>query len=182
VGFPQRRYIVWEIVLLQHTATQCNPQARVLLSASRFHGRSSCCNTPQNTATHCNTLQQIARHCIVATYCNTLQHRDAGSPQRRYILWDIVLLQHTATHCNTLQHTATHRNILQHSATRRRGFPSAPLYFMGDRPTATHCNVLQNAATHRNTPQHAVKYCNTMQHTDAGSPQRRHISWEIVLL
>ena len=28
-----------------------------------------------------------------------------------------VILQQTATHCNTLQHTATHCNTLQHTAT-----------------------------------------------------------------
>jgi len=29
----------------------------------------------------------------------------------------LLILQHTATHCNTLQHTATHCNTLQHTAT-----------------------------------------------------------------
>ena len=28
------------------------------------------------------------------------------------------MLQHVATHCNTLQHTATHCNTLQHTAAR----------------------------------------------------------------
>ena len=40
-----------------------------------------------------------------ATLCNTLQHTHCNT------------LQHTATHCNTLQHTATHCNTLQHTAT-----------------------------------------------------------------
>ena len=39
-----------------------------------------------------------------ATHCNTLQHT-------------AITLQHTATHCNTLQHTATHCNTLQLTAT-----------------------------------------------------------------
>jgi len=76
---------------------------------------------------HCNTL--FIRHWIIwrfwiashitreilrgATHCNisynTLQH----------------ILQHTATHCNTVKHTATHYNTLQHTAT----YP------------ATHCNT-----------------------------------------
>ena len=43
-----------------------------------------------------------------------------------------VLVQQTATHCNTLLHTATHCNTLQH--------------------TATHCNTLQHTATHYYTP------------------------------
>ena len=37
-----------------------------------------------------------------------------------------IVLQHTATHCNTLQHTATHCNTL-----------------------ATHCNTLRHTATHQ---------------------------------
>jgi len=66
-------------------------------------------------------------------------------------------LQHTATHCNTLQHTALaqgsyaekiHRtaigNILQH--------------------IATHCNQLQHTATHYNTlPEHTANHCNTLK-------------------
>ena len=40
-------------------------------------------------------------------------------------------MQHTATHCNTLQYTAIHCNTLQ--------------------PTAAHCNTLQHTATHGNT-------------------------------
>jgi len=43
------------------------------------------------------------------------------------------LMQHTATHPNTLSHTATHFNTLQH--------------------TATHLNTLQHTSTHCNTPQ-----------------------------
>ena len=60
-------------------------------------------------------------------------------------------LQHTATHCNTLQHTplteetdsATHCNTLQH--------------------TATHCNTLRSRR--RQTVQHTATHRNTLQHT-----------------
>jgi len=56
-----------------------------------------------------------------------------------------ILLQHTATHCNTLQHTATHCNTLQH--------------------TATHWNTLQHTATHYDTLSHnTVSVCNVLQH------------------
>ena len=61
----------------------------------------------------------------------------------------LLLLQHTATHCNTLQRTATHCSALQH--------------------TATHCNTLQHTATHCNTLQHTATHCNTLQHA---SPDR----------
>jgi len=64
------------------------------------------------TATHCNTLQHYA------TLCNKLQH----TTYYYNILQDETSsLQHTATHCktlqhcNTLQHTATHCNTLQHA-------------------------------------------------------------------
>ena len=43
-----------------------------------------------------------------ATHCNTLQHRV-------YSVWVCSLV---STHCNTLQHTATHCNTLQHTATQ----------------------------------------------------------------
>jgi len=39
-----------------------------------------------------------------ATHCNTLQHTDVH---------DVCTLQRTATHCNALQHTAMHYNALQ---------------------------------------------------------------------
>ena len=45
----------------------------------------------------------------------------------------VLVLQHTATHCNALQRTATH------------------------------CIALQQTATDRNTPQHTVTHCHTLQ-------------------
>ena len=111
------------------------------------------CNTLQHSATHCNTLQ---------TRCNTLQPAACHRQGRlhRALLWNrrqsaayslrwsglfcrSLLLQHPATHCNTL-HTATHCNTLQH--------------------TATHCNALEHTATHWNTLQHTATHCNTLQH------------------
>ena len=50
------------------------------------------------------------------TLCNTLQNT-----QHRISLWTSWQPRHTATHCitlNTLQHTATHCNTLQHTATQ----------------------------------------------------------------
>jgi len=53
-------------------------------------------------------------------------------------------LQHTATHCNTLQRTATHR--LQHFATY-----STPLLLPlhRDAKQHTHCHTMQHTETHR---------------------------------
>jgi len=53
---------------------------------------------------------QLCSSVDTATHCNTLH-----------------TLQHTATHCNTIQNTTTRCNVLQHTATR--------------------CNTLQHAAT-----------------------------------
>ena len=91
-----------------------------------------------------------------ATHCNTVTTLHRLKTMHKS-------LQHTATHCNTLQHTATHCNtLLQHTA-------------------ATHCNTLQHGdhfasslemikidnpqitATHCNTA--ATHCCNTLQHT-----------------
>ena len=54
-------------------------------------------------------------------------------------------LQHTATHCNTLEHTATpatYYNTLQHVGTH-----------------CNNCNILQHIATHCNTLQHTATHC-----------------------
>jgi len=63
------------------------------------------------------------------------------------VLWEVTLsttpydtLQHTATHCNTLQNIANPRNTLQHTATHTM------------HRTATHCNTLPHTATHCHTP------------------------------
>ena len=86
-----------------------------------------------------------------ATHCNTLQHTTYLATHSD--VWrDFHMLRHTATHCNTLQHTAIHCNTLQH--------------------TATHCNTLRHTATHcntLNTLQHTATHCNTL-HTLTHSP------------
>ena len=81
-----------------------------------------------------------------ATHCNTLQHTRYG------LLWR---LQHTATHCNTLQHTATHCNTLQHiwiSHVTGKFQIDLAMDCFGVcntlQPTATYCNTLQHTATH----------------------------------
>jgi len=76
------------------------------------------------------------------------------------------LLQHTATHCNTLQRTATHwthLNALEHTA----------IHWNTLQRIATHCNSLQQTATHCNTLdtlQHTATHCSTLQHTKLRYP------------
>jgi len=71
----------------------------------------------------------------------------------------LVLLQHTAPHCNTLCHTAALCTTLHHTL----------------RHTATHCDTLQRHTavsatwhdwfpTETKTLQHYVTQCNTLQH------------------
>jgi len=134
-----------------------------------------CCRVLQCAAVCCRALQRVAvspnifmdmtlgQSCVrrpTATYYYTLPTQCNS-------------LQHTATHCNTLQRmcrethsnilvhtpdtlqlTETHGNIMQHTAT----------HVSGDslQHTATHCNILQLSVTHGNTLQHtATTHCNT---------------------
>jgi hypothetical protein len=86
-------------------------------------------------------------------------------------------LQHTATHCNTLQHiinTATHCDTLQHTAARCKCLFSCETAIPYN---ILHCNTLQHTATHCNTLQlsyfrhnrqpirHNVSHCNALQNT-----------------
>ena len=91
-----------------------------------------CLNTLHHSATHRNALQHTA---MLYIECVAL-----------VILGMRVVIEHTATHCNTLQHTATHCNCntLQY--------------------TAIHCSTLQDTATRCNTLQHTAAHCNTLQY------------------
>ena len=78
------------------------------------------------------------------------------------------MLQHSATHCNSLQLTATHCNSLQHSATHWQLVLSkgrCVTHCNTLQHTATRCNALQLTATHCNTLQHTATHCHTLQHT-----------------
>jgi len=86
---------------------------------------------------HCNTLQRIA-----------LQHFNA--------------LQHTTTHCNTMQHNATHRNAPQHTAIHCNTLQHK---LQHKQQTATRSRASHDIVTHRNTLQHTAIHCNTQQYT-----------------
>ena len=91
----------------------------------------------------------------------------------------IEALQHTATHCNTLQHTYTPlQHTLQHTTRDRKPFlfylvvnhfsptlQHTATHYYTRQHTATHCNTLQHTATHCNTLQRTATPCNTRQHT-----------------
>jgi len=73
------------------------------------------------------------------------------------------VLQHTATHCNTLHHSATHWHTMQYTATHCNTL----------RHTATHCNTLQLTQYVRTRHVHPFDLpvplmpCNTVQHSSA---------------
>jgi len=113
---------------------------------------------------------------------NRCADRTKGATKRRYYnaQWRgfarcgqhgiFVILQHTATHCNTLQHIIAHCNTLQnawHSDEASCTVIKKALVWWCNalQHTVTHCNTLQHTALHCNTLQHAATHCNTLQHT-----------------
>ena len=85
---------------------------------------------------------------------------------------DKITLQHTATHCNTLQrttkHTATHWNTLPHTGTHT--YMNGSYGKKESTTNAVHVShdntTLQHTATHSNTLHHTAKHCKTQQQSD----------------
>jgi len=111
-------------------------------------------DTLQHTATHCNTLQHTAVHCNTPIACSsvhiwwkTLQRNatHCNALQNTYWRFECArIVEHTATHCNTLPCTATHCNTLQHTAAhckRPIGGSSMHILLNTLQRTATHCNA-----------------------------------------
>ena len=89
---------------------------------------------------------------------------------RAHTPWLIaLLLQHTATLCNTLQHAATHCSTLEHTAALCNALQCTAMHCNALQCTAMHCNALQHTATHCNTLQHTATHCNTL-HMCAHTP------------
>jgi len=95
----------------------------------------------------------VDESCQTTTHCNTrysiLQHT-------------VIQLQHTATHCNTLQYIST-------QAINAFGFHTSTLLCVDELCQTithcnTHCNTLQYTATHCSTPQHTATVCKTHTH------------------
>ena len=95
-------------------AVCCSVLQYVAVCCSVFQCVAVCCSVLQCVAVCCSVLQCVAVCCSMNSYLDI--------PVECMRLHNI--LQHTATHCNTLpqdyntlQHTATHRNTPQHTAT-----------------------------------------------------------------
>jgi len=88
---------------LNHTATHCNTYSDYLslyvrVQSSLQHTETQC-NTLQRTTTHSYALHHIQRLLVTICVHVILTHSDYSAPHVRVK----SSLQHTATHCNTLQ-------------------------------------------------------------------------------
>jgi len=79
------------------------------------------------------------------------------SPHKNY------KLQHTATHCNTLQHTAGAH--LWHKDCACNTLPHIVIHCSMLHHTASHCITLHFTASHCIALHHTATHCNTLQHT-----------------
>jgi len=86
------------------------------------------------------------------------------------------MLQHIATHCNTLQYTR--RRMARSWIRWRRHFRVSRAgrgrcrWVVGH---DTHCNALLNNAAHYNTPQHTATHRNALQHVTTHCNTVQHI-------
>jgi len=118
--------------------------------------------TSMHTASHCKIQQHTATH-----------HTERANEQPHLtVTWFPCTLQHTATHCNTLQPTATHCNTLQHTATHHTDRVNEQTHQTVTRltctlqHTATHCKRLQKYYTDTAQALQAKTLQNTAQLAD----------------
>jgi len=114
-----------------------------------------------NKAKHCNTLHGMTHSCNRVCMRHHSSRSGCHHTQKCY---DVYTIQHTATHCNTLQQTATHLltttthcNTLQHTKEWMPSYSNMSQHAYN----STHYNTLQHTATHllKNTTHY-----NTLQH------------------
>ena len=107
-----------------------------------------------------------------ATHCNTLLN---------WLAQFMGCVHFTATHCNTPQHTATHCNTLQ------RTMRASPIQLLASCPMnalpllmryahlpATYCNTLRHAATRCNMLQHVATQATHWHALCANCPSSNH--------
>ena len=158
---------------------------------SAFHYSIIHCTTLQHTAPHCNTLHHTATHCNTLQHTATHEYHSAFRIKaNRHIqieqcsdVWKFskvspipILLQYTATHCNTLQQRATASvyaslqieqsgdvwkfskvseipilcSTCGSELTLENLYNSSSEVMSENCDTGTHCNTLQHTATARN--------------------------------
>jgi len=131
-----------------------------------------CCSVLQCVAEHRTFLVMFPPLHILATLLPGMRCPPPVAAQKVDVcvqrLVGSYTLQHTTTHCNTLQHD-TVRNILHPVAAQKVDVCVQRLagrYTL--QHTATHCNTnaAKHAATHWHTLLHTTTHCcNTLQHT-----------------
>ena len=103
------------------------------------------CACAQRMRAHERASEKPYRVCTIlaATHCNTLEH--TATHTRNLIEFALFLLQHSATHCNTLH---AHEKLYRVCAVL----------------AATYCNALQHAATQYTHSRHPIKFALFLLH------------------
>ena len=138
-----------------------------------------CCSVFQCVAVCVSSLLQCVLQDRAPLQCVGVYISDIGLFYERKRYGSVSLqhiLQHTATHGDTLQHTVTHRNTLQRNATHCNTLQHTATHYsaMDLRRCNTHCNALQHTIPHYVEQklkhldcvvlQHTATRCNTLQH------------------
>ena len=159
--------------VLQYVAVCCGMLRCVVVCYSVLQCGAVCCSVlDQLFGLLQDDLQVLVAVCValcVAVCCSVPQGvGSALSLQHRWMMYTYptrIILQHTATHCNTMQNTATQMDDVYILDTSHTATPYNTL-----RHTATCCNMLQHrwmmyTSSTRNTLQLTLTHCNTLHHT-----------------
>jgi len=163
------------------------------MRAKRREARSSQNSTLQHAATHgttctllygtilhhtapfCTTLHHTAPHCTTLHY--TTPHRSASQPRHLYICIYTCILQHTATHYNTLQHKCLVGGALYHfhKSTSPRHLQSVLNTLQHTQRAPSRRSVLQCGASCCSVLQCAAVCCSMLQYTHLHMHIPRHL-------
>jgi len=103
--------------MLQHVAACCSMLQRVVACCSVLQHVAACCSVLQRVAACCSVLQYVAACCSVlqcaAVQCSALETPTLIDGPRQVCTSTFSTLQHTETHCNTLQQKCSPRLFLQ---------------------------------------------------------------------
>ena len=152
--------------VLQCVAACCSVLQCVAVCCSVLQCVAVCCSVLQCVAVRCSALQCVAqwrghsavkidreiRKSLQASTCERARETTQGqetpgcthatTPPKEF-LQHTATLQHTASHCNSLEKNLPTLTLLLHQKSL--------------------CNTLQHTAAHGNTRQHMATYCNTVK-------------------
>ena len=104
------------------------------------------------TALQVSNHRSLIKHCHELTAMNSNMNSNAMLINLRFFHH---ALQHSATHCSTLQHAADLRERPRHA--QYCACTQRPL-------TSTHCDTLQHAPMQRNAPHHTATQCHRLRY------------------